>query len=461
MSMWPDSASGGGDLFGLAGMFPQPGWVVLDAARAHRYTGELVFLSSPPTRLYFDAGRLYLAERITDPSIGARLIDAGVVTATQLERGMVRAAGADHLGRLFERVPQVDRDAMLVTLERLTEECVGWLAAQLVPGVEWAPYRHHPSGVHAWSAAATAPMVPPSFQVHQSRQNWDRATFSTPPAPSASPAPLPPPVVPAPAPVTETPVTETPVNETPEPIAVRPSERPSATDAPADDLVEWEEPSWLGSIDRTEPELEPWPEPADEQSVDLDWVDQLESSATPPELTESAPDLDLLDGFEIRWPSGEIDDQFGSVDSVDDELPDFGAVPDTAHVVASPPPAVSIVEAPVTTPPVDAPATHLSDEAPAVSPSSDSSDDVVLAVRRAVASIDVGSLAGRQRIAETTDSVTRSGDAADAVPLATPPSVGSHGADVVASSTQPEVTECDEDELRSGALRKLISSLRR
>ena len=33
----------GFERFGLDGPFPHPGWVVLDAARQHGYTGELLF----------------------------------------------------------------------------------------------------------------------------------------------------------------------------------------------------------------------------------------------------------------------------------------------------------------------------------------------------------------------------------------------------------------------------------
>ncbi|MFP5489406.1 MAG: hypothetical protein ACLGHQ_14015, partial [Acidimicrobiia bacterium] len=148
------------DLFGLAGTFPRPGWIVLDAARDHRVTGELCFDTAPAARVYLDRGRIYLAERISDPSLGARLVDAGALTAVQLERGSIRIGDIEHLGRLFERVPNIDRHTVLVTSELMTEECVSWIAAQRVPDVTWRPYRHHASGMHRWSSPRLAPGEP-------------------------------------------------------------------------------------------------------------------------------------------------------------------------------------------------------------------------------------------------------------------------------------------------------------
>ena len=109
------------DLFGLAGTFPRPGWVVLDAARDHRFTGELVFDVEPEVCVYLDRGKIYLAERSTDPSLGARLVDAGALNAVQLEHGSMRIGDTEHLGRLFERVPSVDRQTTLLMTELMNE----------------------------------------------------------------------------------------------------------------------------------------------------------------------------------------------------------------------------------------------------------------------------------------------------------------------------------------------------
>ena len=78
------------DKLGLEGTFPRPGWTVLDAVRDRRFTGEVVFDTLPEIRLYADRGNIYLAERSSDPSLGARLVDAGALNATQLEHGAVK-----------------------------------------------------------------------------------------------------------------------------------------------------------------------------------------------------------------------------------------------------------------------------------------------------------------------------------------------------------------------------------
>jgi hypothetical protein len=52
------------DALGLRGALPCPGWVVLDAARDHRFTGELVTTVDGidgEFRVYFDRGRIYVA----------------------------------------------------------------------------------------------------------------------------------------------------------------------------------------------------------------------------------------------------------------------------------------------------------------------------------------------------------------------------------------------------------------
>ena len=57
------------------------------------------------------------AERVTDASLGSRLLEAGVLDKAQLDRGTVRVGDIEHLGRLFDRDPSVDRDAVVVVAE--------------------------------------------------------------------------------------------------------------------------------------------------------------------------------------------------------------------------------------------------------------------------------------------------------------------------------------------------------
>jgi hypothetical protein len=206
------------DLFGLAGTFPRPGWVVLDAARDHRFTGELVFDTAPAAHVYLERGVIYLAERASDPSLGARLVDAGALSAVQLERGAVRIGEIEHLGRLFERVPLLDRHTVLVTAEIMTEECLGWLAVQRVADVTSAPYRHHESGMHQWSRGSARPDLVPGDPL---------------------PAPTP---------------DEAPVLAVPAPLDRSIGDR---TEEFLDGLIEWDEPSWLDGSELERALVEP------------------------------------------------------------------------------------------------------------------------------------------------------------------------------------------------------------
>lgn len=445
----------GADLFGLASTMPRPGWVVLDAARDHRYTGELLFDSSPPVRVYFDRGDIYMAERVTDPSLGSRLVDAGALTTTQFEVGSVRIGRTEHLGRLFERVPGLDRDAVIIAAELLTEECLGWLAPQRIGDVGSAPYRHHVSGMHL----------------------WHRSEVITEPVPGAS--------LPAPTPHDS-------------PVSLEP---PLAPLVPGDEflegLIEWDEPAWLdeASLDRELAESDGPASPpagptgseanpdaareADRNTIDepLDWVDRLAEDGLPqrdplvsPKPLPHLP-VEPIERFELVWPSGEIDEDFGAVESVvgAGHDPDEDRVGATARLSRqeSVDPSASV---PAGATAGDRDFEHRDDE------HDDDGDQVVLAVRRAVASIGVGSLAARQRLAEDNGSLGTA--PTDGVPAPGRVAVRSGRNDwsrrTVTRSVfdepapapqlaepDPPVPTNEQAERRAGALRRLITSLRR
>ena len=132
---------------------PQPCWMALDAARDQAFTGEIVFDAEPEVRVYLDNGVAYYAERADDDTLGRRLIDAGLIDAVQLERGMVRVGDVEHLGRLFDRDPTVDRDAVMVVTEDATEHVLADLANNVIAASRSTAYRHHESGVHRWFVA--------------------------------------------------------------------------------------------------------------------------------------------------------------------------------------------------------------------------------------------------------------------------------------------------------------------
>ena len=109
------------DVLGIAGTFPRPGWVVIDAIRERGFTGEVVCATTPVVTIHADRGRIYVAERATDPPLSERLVAAGALTPDALEQGIIRLAGAEHLGRLFERAPQVDRDSVLAANDLIND----------------------------------------------------------------------------------------------------------------------------------------------------------------------------------------------------------------------------------------------------------------------------------------------------------------------------------------------------
>ncbi len=134
----------------------RPVWQILDEARARGFTGEIVMLLDPQVFAYFDNGVVYVAERADEAPIGERLIAAGVVDRSDIDHGAVRIGDVEHLGRLFERRPELDRDRALVATELATETLVTELAASENCSIRFTAYRHHPAGLHRWFAAPFA-----------------------------------------------------------------------------------------------------------------------------------------------------------------------------------------------------------------------------------------------------------------------------------------------------------------
>ena len=132
---------------------PQPVWMTLNHAREQAFTGEITFEDDPEVLAYLDNGVVYFAERVGDVPLGQRLLDAGVLDATQLERGVVRLGDLEHLGRIFDRDPSIDRDAVVVSAELFTEELITDVANRTIANARVVAYRHHPSGVHRWFVA--------------------------------------------------------------------------------------------------------------------------------------------------------------------------------------------------------------------------------------------------------------------------------------------------------------------
>jgi hypothetical protein len=134
-----------------------PGWRVLDTARTQKFTGEITFQAQPSVSVYFDLGVPYHAVRAGDPSLCARLVDAGVVEPAQVERGVIRVGNVENLGRLFDRDLSIDRDAVMVVLELATDDVVTAVANTASSPFILTAYRHHVSGVHRWFVSPRGP----------------------------------------------------------------------------------------------------------------------------------------------------------------------------------------------------------------------------------------------------------------------------------------------------------------
>ena len=138
-------------------------WEVIEEARDAKITGELaITTASSKTLVYLESGSVYFAHAEGEETLANRFVEAGAITAEQLRRGVVRLNGVEHLGRLFERDATVERDAVELALELMTEHALTEVASQEVLSSQTTMYRQHSSGVVRWFAApivVTAPEV--------------------------------------------------------------------------------------------------------------------------------------------------------------------------------------------------------------------------------------------------------------------------------------------------------------
>lgn len=150
------------DLFNGEPPASRPAWRVIEAARNQHLTGELALPSDPPTNVYLMNGEVYFAERTTDGGIGVRLLVEGVITRKQMSKGSVMVSGAEHLGRLFERDETIDRHAVELCVELMTDDVLTSVSKEEVDSYVMTLYKRHPSGIDRWmpnQSTADAPAV--------------------------------------------------------------------------------------------------------------------------------------------------------------------------------------------------------------------------------------------------------------------------------------------------------------
>ena len=161
-------------------------WEVIEEARGSKITGELAITTgSSKTLVYLESGSVYFAHGEGEETLANRLVEAGAITAEQLRRGVVRLNGVEHLGRLFERDATVERDAVELALELMTEQALTEVAGQEVLSSQTTMYRQHPSGVVRWFAA---PIVVTTSEVAAEQAPDEVATDAAPMAVPTLPA---------------------------------------------------------------------------------------------------------------------------------------------------------------------------------------------------------------------------------------------------------------------------------
>lgn len=163
-----------------AGFTPRPAWQVIEAARRQYLTGELTLPTNPTTRIYLRDGMIYFAERTTDGALPVRLMMEGVITRPQMQRGTVIVNGVEHVGRMFDADPTIDRASVELCAELFTDDVMVNVANTVVSSYELALYRRHSSGIDRWYPHSV-PVSPRPTE-----------TIAPAPVPAATPAPAPP-----------------------------------------------------------------------------------------------------------------------------------------------------------------------------------------------------------------------------------------------------------------------------
>ena len=133
------------DLFVQEGGFtPRPAWKVIEAARRQQLTGELSLATTPTTHVYLRDGQVYFAERTTDGGLGVRLLVEGVITRQQMGKGALLVSGVEHLGRMFQRDPSIDRQPVELCVELMTDDVLTSIANDVVDHYTMTMYKRHP-----------------------------------------------------------------------------------------------------------------------------------------------------------------------------------------------------------------------------------------------------------------------------------------------------------------------------
>jgi hypothetical protein len=137
-----------------------PVWGVIAEVRSQRFTGKVAVGAAPRISVWCRDGQIYLVERDDDAAIQTRLVTSGLISPEDLAHGVALVDGRISLGRLFQRVPHLDRNAVLGSLQRWNEATLDAIADLAADPVEREAGALHPADIDDW-VTPSVPLAPP------------------------------------------------------------------------------------------------------------------------------------------------------------------------------------------------------------------------------------------------------------------------------------------------------------
>lgn len=144
-------------LLGLDTSSPLPAWMLLNAVRHQRFSGEVTLHTMPAVRVWAVDGTVYWAERAGALAVADRLVELGVLDQRQAAAGTTQLGDAAFVGQLFARVPNLNRDEVMNALGYVRDTIIAEVAELVAARVDVAAGRHHPSGIVFWFEGHDAP----------------------------------------------------------------------------------------------------------------------------------------------------------------------------------------------------------------------------------------------------------------------------------------------------------------
>ena len=138
-----------------------PVWGVIAEARSQRFTGTVSVGAAPRVTVWCRDGHVYLVERDDDAAVQTRLVTSGLVSPEDLAHGVMLVEGRVSLGRLFQRVPRLDRAQVVGALQRWNDATLDAIADLSADPVEREAGVIHPADIDDWVTPSTPLLAAP------------------------------------------------------------------------------------------------------------------------------------------------------------------------------------------------------------------------------------------------------------------------------------------------------------